>query len=234
LIDDYERFFYELTRKRLEFFSKKIISNPITEIFENQDAFIFSAYAANGIPRRYLEILKQAYSNLAQKYDSSIEVKKISHKDIETAIQTIAGSQILSDNKLNQEDFKIIEEISQRIGKRNKKTETENKEKEHPIPANVYFTIYRSQHSEYNHLLLQGCLHDKGRTRIKKYYKEESRGPLLMLDLSVAYHMGAIDRRRVVSIFRKDLKENAKSGYLYCQDFDLSQFQARGSKTGDL
>jgi hypothetical protein len=141
LIDDYERFFYELTRKRLEFFSNKNISNPIQKIFENQDAFIFSAYAANGIPRRYLEILKQAYGNLAQKYDSSIEVKKISLKDIETAIQTIAGSQILSDNKLNQSDFKIIEEISQRI---------------------------------------------------------------------------------------------AKSGYLYCQDFDLSKFQARGSKAGDL
>lgn len=73
---------------------------------------------------------------------------------------------------------------------------------------------------------MQGCLHDKGRTRLKKYYKEEgAHGPLLMLDLALAYHMGVIDRRRVIAILSRDLKENAKSGYLYCQDFDLSQFK---------
>lgn len=143
LIDEYEKFFFELTRKRLEYFLNKPISNPIHEIFENHEAFILAAYLANGIPRRYLEILKQAYENLRQRSEPSLEVKKISQKDIDTSIQTLAGSQILSDSKLNQRDFKIIEEISQRISKRNKKTETENKEKQIPLPANVYFTIYR-------------------------------------------------------------------------------------------
>lgn len=138
----------------------------------------------------------------------------------------MVSNQILSLSKLNTKDFKIIEEISQRIAKRNRKNETENKDKEKKIPANIYFTIYRSQFSEYNHLLLQGCVHDKGRTRLKKYYKEEgSQGPLLMLDLAVAYQTGAIDKRRVISIFKKELKENARSGYEYCQDFDLNKFK---------
>ena len=75
---------------------------------------------------------------------------------------------------------------------------------------------------------MQGCLHDKGRTRLKKYYKEEgAQGPLLMLDLSLALHNGAIDKRRAFDIFKNDLKENAKSGYLHCQDFNLDQFEYR-------
>lgn len=133
---------------------------------------------------------------------------------------------------METEDFKIIEEIIKRISKRNKKNETENEGKEKKIPANVYFTINRSQFDQFTNLLLQGCVHDKGRTRLKKYYKEEeAQGPLFMLDLSLALHGGAIDKRRAADIFRNDLKENAKSGYLYCQDLNLDQFDYRKIKT---
>ena len=218
--------FHELTRKRLEYVLKKLVSDPVKEIFENEKAFILAAYAANGIPRRYLEILKQSYDNLCQRSGSEGDIKKISQKDIENAIQIVASGQILAQSKLEVEDFKIIEEILKRMGKRNKKTETENKDKEKPIPINVYFTINRSQLEQFNNLLLQGCLHHKGRTRLKKYYKEEgSQGPLLMLDLSLALFGGAINKRRAFDIFKNDLKQNAKSGYLHCQDFNLEQFE---------
>jgi hypothetical protein len=228
LTEEYEKFFSELTRKRLEYVSRKIVASAIDEIFENEGGFMLAAYASNGIPRRYLEILKQSYDNLCQRSDPLGELKKISQRDVESAIQIVASNQILSPSKLRDEDFKIIQEVMQRIGKRNRKTETENKEKSQPIPANVYFTINRSQILDYNNLLLQGCVHDKGRTRLKKYYKEEgTQGPLLMLDLALAHYYGAIDKRRVLDIFRKDLKANAKSGYLYCQDFDLEQFEFR-------
>lgn len=231
LADDYETFFFELTKKRLGLFSKEFTSHPIKEIFETDGAFYLAVYSANGIPRRYLEIIKQGYENLCQRSSANGDIKKISQKDIEDAIQTVASNQILSHSKLRTKDFKIIEEIAQRIGKRNRKTETENKEKPKPIPVNVYFTIYRSQFSDYINLLLQGCIHDKGRTRLKKYYREEgSQGPLFMLDLSVCIQYGAIDKRRTVEIFRKDLKENAKSGYLSCQDFDLDKFEFRKVK----
>lgn len=226
LTDEYENFFYQLTKKRLEFFWKKGISDPRTDVFENQEAFILAAYAANGIPRRYLEILKQAYDNLNQRNSPGLVTNRISQSDVQTAIQIVVSNQILSLSKLGTRDFKIIEEISQRIAKRNRQNETKNKDKTKKIPANVYFTIYRSQFSEYNKLLLQGCVHDKGRTRLKKYYKDEgSQGPLLMMDLAVAYQTGAIDKRRVIAIFKRELKENARSGYEYCQDFNLSKFK---------
>ncbi|MDO8726712.1 MAG: hypothetical protein Q7J35_11650 [Candidatus Methanoperedens sp.] len=225
LAEEYETFFHELTKKRLEYVLNKTVKNPLTEIFEDERPFYLAAYSANGIPRRYLEILKQGYDNLCQRSGLGPELKKISHKDIEDAIQTVASNQIISSNRLNNDDIGIIEEIISRIGKRNKKTETENKEKDIPIPANVYFTIYRSQFEDFTNLLLQGCVHDKGRTRLKKYYRKEgAKGPLFMLDLSLAIYGGAIGKIRAVEIFRKDLKDNAKSGYLSCQDLDLGQF----------
>jgi hypothetical protein len=226
LSDDYEEFFLELTRKRLEYVLGRSISDPITEIFENEGAFILASYCANGIPRRYLEILKQGYENLHQRDESGEVSKRISQRDIENAVQIVASSQILTQKNLNTDDFKIVAEIVKRMSTRNKKTETENKDKEKPLPANIYFTINYSQFQEFNNLLLQGCIHDKGRTRLKKYYKEEgSQGPLMMLDLALALSNGAIDKRRAIDIFRKDLKTNAKSGFEYCQDFDLDIFE---------
>lgn len=60
---------------------------------------------------------------------------------------------------------------------------------------------------------------------MRKYYKEEgAHGNLLMLDLSLSLYDGAVDKRRALDIFKQDLKNNAKSGYLYCHDFDLNQF----------
>lgn len=226
LSDEYEVFFHELTKKRLEYIFNKIMRKPIDEIFENESAFLLAAYCANGIPRRYLEILKQSYDNLCQRVGSEKEIKKISKRDVEAAVQTIAAGQILAQNKLSDEDFNIIEEISKRIGTKNRRNETGNKVKTKPIPANVYFTVGRSQFSKFTNLLLQGCLHDKGRTRQRKYYRKEgSQGNLLMLDLSLSLYWGAIDQRRVLDIFKTDLKKNASSGYLNCQDFNLNQFE---------
>jgi len=232
LSDDYEDFFQELTRKRLEYVLERPILNPISEIFENEGAFILASYCANGIPRRYLEILKQAYENLHQRDEEGNALKKISIRDIENAVQIVASNQILTQKNLNTNDFKIVTEIIKRMSIRNKKIETENIEKEKPIPANIYFTVNHSQFQEFNNLLLQGCIHDKGRTRLKKYYKEEgSQGPLMMLDLALALSNGAVDKRRAIDIFRKDLKINAKSGFKYCQDWDLDTFEYKNINT---
>lgn len=222
LSDEYESFFHDMTKKRLEFVLERSTTDPIDELFENDKAFYLAAYGANGIPRRYFEILKQGYSNLCQRADSDSIDQKISLKDVGAAIQTVASNQILSSHKLTNGNFATIEYIIKRISQRNKKTETENKAKEIQVPANVYFTINRSQFGKITPLLLQGCLHDKGRTRLKKYYKEEgSQGPLIMLDLSLAYQGGAVHKQRVVNIFRNDLKINAKGGYFSCQDINF-------------
>lgn len=227
LSDDFVSFFKQLTNNRI----KELIPgdyglNSYQDIFESEKALILAAYFSNGIVRRYIEILKHSYDNLSQriKHSSDKGISKISVKDVEESLSSIVPNQILATNKLTQGDFQIIDDITARISKRNKKNETENKQKsdESQLPANVYFTISRAESGLIGNLLMQGALHDKNKTRIKKYHKEGgTRGLLVMIDLSIAFHDGAIQRTRAQEIFQNDLKENAKSGFLWCQDFKL-------------
>lgn len=232
-LDEYESFFGELTKKRLQFLGGNGFSagnGVIGDIFDSDKAFVIAAYAANGIPRRYMEILNQAYGNLQQRTAAnkdSADIQKISVRDVESAIQTVVASSILVQNKLTAKDFQLLDELVNRLGKRNKKQETENKEKEKPIPATVYFTMSRAQMTELANLIIQGAIHDKGRTRVRKWYRAEAlQGELMALDLAVAFYNGAIDKTRAADIFRKDLRNNSKSGYEWCGDFDLTKFKA--------
>lgn len=227
LSDDYIDFYRELTNNRIkELLADRGYTNYL-DILENEKCLVLAAYFSNGNVRRYIEILKHAYDNLMQRIghiQSQGEVEKISSKDIEESLSSIVSNQILASNKLNPSDFEILDNLVTRMNKRNKKNETENKSKaeKDKLPANVYFTVSRSQALKLGNLFMQGAIHDKGKTRVKKYYKDEGlRGPLLMLDLAVAFHDGAIDKNRTSEIFTKDLLKNAKSGYLWCQDISF-------------
>ncbi|WP_199615054.1 hypothetical protein [Paenibacillus alkalitolerans] len=229
LSEEYLPFFQELTGKRYsKIHEKQYNANSYLEIFENERAFILAAYLSNGIVRRYIEILKHAYDNLCQRVGgaASADEKKISIRDIEEGVNVVVSNQILAQNKLLHEDFVVLDDIINRISRRNKKNETENKQKdkENKLPSNVYFTVSRSELERLGRALIQGAVHDKGKTRLKKYHKEGGvRGALLMLDLATAFYHGAIERTRAVEIFSNDLKQNAKSGYLWCQDFKLAE-----------
>lgn len=227
LDDEYLDFFKEMTNKRLYEFRKEGTIVNYNEMFENEKVFASAAYLSNGNIRRYIEILKHSYDNLNKRIAATAKVKNtgkkaISQKDVEEAVYSIVNDQILSFNRLNEEDMSLLQDIIAKLAKRNKKNETENASKIKKIPANVYFTVSRLQANKYGNLIMQGALHDKGRTRRRKYHVEDGiRGLLYMLDLSVAFNESAIDRTRAVEIFTKDLKSNAKSGYLYCQDFQI-------------
>jgi len=175
-------------------------------------------------------LIKQAYDNLHQRaagIKEQDQIIKISVRDIESAVQTVVSNNILVQNKLTEKEFKLLDEFVYKLSRRNKKQETENKGKEKPVPAIVYFTMSRSQILEISNLITQGAIHDKGRTRVRKWYRDEAlQGELMSLDLAVAFYNGAISKSRAAEIFKKDLKENAKSGYEWCSDYDLSKFKA--------
>lgn len=225
LSDDYIQFYRELTKKRVSTFLKISISEAeFTNIFDNERSFTLAAYLSNGLVRRYFDLLKHSYDNLCQRVGSNGtgEIKKISYNDIQEAADSIASNQILSESRLSDDDFTIIYDIINRISKRNKKNETDNIQKTDKLPANVYFTVSRPELKFLGHLIIQGAIHSKGRTRIKKFHKEEgTRGALVMLDLCVAFHEGAIKRTHAVEIFIEDLKTNAKNGFEWCQDFKI-------------
>ncbi|MGE6376624.1 hypothetical protein [Peribacillus muralis] len=228
LSDDYVEFYKELTNNRIRVLLFEEGYTNYLDILENHKVLILAAYFSNGNVRRYIEILKHAYDNLVQRIGHKQQpaiLEKINQKDIEEALSSIVPNQILASNKLLDSDFDILDNLVTRMNKRNKKNETENKGKEakEKLPANVYFTVSRSEAKKLGNLFMQGAIHDKGKTRVKKYYKGEGlRGPLLMLDLAVAFHDGAIDKNRASEIFTKDLSKNAKSGYLWCQDIAIN------------
>ena len=229
LSDEYLSFYSELTKKRISvFFQRPLAFASHLEIFENPRAFTLAAYLSNGLIRRYFDILKHGYDNLCQRVteDRSLEVKKLNVKDIEEAADIIASNQILAESRLEDKDFKILDDIISRISRRNKKNETDNAQKEdgQQLPANVYFTVSRTELKYLGHLMIQGALHSKGRTRIKKFHKDEGiRGILVMLDLCVAFYESAIKRTKAVEVFSEDLKINAKSGFEWCQDFRVGE-----------
>jgi hypothetical protein len=232
-LEEYESFFSELTKKRLRFLGGESFSSDkvsILDIFDSEKAFTLAAYAANGIPRRYIEILKQAYDNLQQRTSAtavSDDVAKLTVRDVESAIQIVVSNSILAQNRLNARDFALLDEIVNRFTRRNKKQETENAEKAQAVPAIVYFTISRSQMNDLANLIIQGAIHDKARTRVRKFYRDDAlQGELMSLDLAVAFYNGAILKSRAAEIFKKDLKDNSKSGYVWCLDFDLTTFKA--------
>ncbi|MCY9209747.1 hypothetical protein [Bacillus subtilis] len=226
LTDEYLLFFKELTNKRIKEFLPDEYEN-YTDILENEKALVLASYFANGNVRRFIEILKHAYDRLVQRrgIKESGTIDKISAKDIEESLNSIVPQQVLSSNKLTSSDFDNLDKIIAKLTKRNKKNETENKEKstENKLPANLYFTVSRSEAKELGNLLMQGAIHDKNKTRVRKYYKKDgNRGSLMMLDLATAFHDGAIDRGRAAEIFSHDLVKNAKSGYMWCQDISLT------------
>lgn len=228
LSDEYLDFFRELTNKRiLELVTSDATIEDYNDMFENEKAFVLAAYFANGNVRRYIEILKHSYDKLCIRVNNdgeSSNKKKITSKDVEECISTIVNTQIISMNNLLEKDLDVLDTLISKITKRNKKNETENagKTTENKLPSNVYFTVSRGESVKLGNLIMQGALHDKNKTRLKKYYKEGgTRGALLMLDLAVAFNDSAILRTRAQEIFTKDLKANAKSGYLWCQDFKI-------------
>lgn len=178
-IEEYESFFDELTRKRLRYLSNNTSPQgepSVLDIFDSERAFTLAAYAANGIPRRYIEIIKQAYDNLQQRASSTPtgQIGKISFRDVEAAIQVVVSQGVLAQNRLNPRDFAYLDEIVNRFARRNKKAETENKEKKDAVPAIVYFTTSRSQINELANLIIQGAIHDKARTRVRKFYRDDA------------------------------------------------------------
>jgi hypothetical protein len=243
-LEEYDSFFAELTVKRLQHLGGNGYTSEQTkvlDIFDNEKAFTLAAYAANGIPRRYIAILKQAYANLQSRTAGSQNeaIQRIGIRDIETAMQSIVSNHILVQGRLIPRDFAILDEVVKRFSKRNKNQETQNVErariKEEALPATVYFTVSRSQLDELAHLIIQGAIHDKDRTRAKKEYREESsQGELMSLDLAVAFCNGAISKPRAAEIFKNDLKHNAKRGYKWCSDINISKAQhVKDSSTTD-
>ncbi len=128
----YEDFFKNMFLKKMSKFNPSL-SQDIFNFFEDERTFLLAAYASNGLPRRFFEILHQAYENLTEFVSSRTKADnktyKIRYIDVSAAIDKIVTSTILSRSKLTKENFKALEKIVAALKRRNKKVETESSSK---------------------------------------------------------------------------------------------------------
>jgi hypothetical protein len=226
LNDDYEEFFKYITQNRLKKYHSESEGKYLW-IFEDEKTFLLSAFAANGLPRRYFEILKNAYSIASKKYSYSQQTEKIDYSSVSAAIQNIVDSQILSESQLTDEDFNYLENrIIPKLNQRNTGAETRNESRteDRKLPVHLFLSVSRTDRKKLSNLIYRGIIHNLNRTRKPRTINansEETKGLMLMLDLAVAFNYRVFNVQNAINYFQEDLRENAKRGYLYYSDISL-------------
>jgi hypothetical protein len=185
-------------------------------------------FAANGLPRRYFEILKNAYSISSKKHSTSNQLEKIDYYSVSSAIQNIVDSQILSESQLTDTDFDYLEKIIiPKLSQRNTGAETRNESRseDKKLPVHLFLSVTRSDRKKLSNLIYRGVIHNLNRTRKPRTINsgdEEKKGLMLMLDLSVAFNYRVFNIQNAINYFQEDLRNNAKRGYMYYSDITLS------------
>ncbi|WP_324729063.1 hypothetical protein VO178_21700 [Lysinibacillus fusiformis] len=226
LHDEYEQFFRYIIVNRLRIFHPKYGQDILT-IFEDEKTFYLATYAANGLPRRFFEIIGTAYSEATKKFLSEPSEKKIDFNSVSSAIQHIVDSQTLNESQLTDEDLVFLEEkIIPRLTTRNASAETKNEARapENKLPVHVFISVSRADRRKLSNLIYRGVIHNLSKTRkSKNSYNVESEynGIMLMLDLSVALYHRVFNIQKAVEYFQKDLPDNSKRGYKYFSEIKL-------------
>ncbi|MEK0315051.1 ORC-CDC6 family AAA ATPase [Cohnella sp. 56] len=224
--EEYEAFFKYITERRLLTLHPESEGN-ILWLFEDEKTFLLAAFAANGLPRRYFEIIKAAYVSAAKKFTTQKEVQRIDYSSISSAIQTIIDSQTLNENQLTESDLYFLDKIIiPKLSARNTGAETrnENREEDRRLPVHLFLSVSRSDRKKLGTLIYRGVIHNLSRTRKSKSIlseDQEQRGIMMMLDLAVAINYRVFNIQKAVEYFQNDLRENARKGYPYFSDISL-------------
>jgi hypothetical protein len=226
LHDEYEQFFHFVISNRLKTFHPEY-EEKISTLFEDEKTFLLATYAANGLPRRFFEILSIAYSEASKKFFSETDEKKIDFSSVSSAIQHIVDSQTLNESQLTENDLVYLEEkIIPKLTTRNASAETKNESRSEDsrLPVHVFISVSRADRRKLSNLIYRGVIHNLSKTRKSKnsYHSEtEYQGIMLMVDLSVAFYHRVFNVQKAVQYFQNDLKDNAKKGYKYYSQISL-------------
>ncbi|MBS3098075.1 hypothetical protein J4209_04750, partial [Candidatus Woesearchaeota archaeon] len=229
LNDEFESFFKQLMENRLKLNNGG--PSGLLEVFENEEPILLAAYASGGVPRRFLEIIKQAYNQLSRDFGAQTsDIKKISSSYVVSAIgQVVEGPSILNDSTLTDDNKIILERIIKKFVQRNKSVETKSKgiSESERTPITIYFTTAAKSSGELGNLISVGIIHDKKRSRSRKssIASWQGSGILCSIDIGVAIHRGIVPRTssRILEICQKDIKQAAHRGFTYTLDMRLEE-----------
>jgi hypothetical protein len=197
-LEAYTRFFREMTLSRARHLLgySGDFNEFLSAVFDSYDTFLLSVHCANGIPRRYLELLKQAYDK---------NINQVTFASLDIAIQEIANNQILSLGNLSEEDLTFMDRLISDLNGLNIDIRRKNKKygKKDLIPQNIYFSIKRGLEHDLRRLVMQGAVHDKARMRTTRRYSRPQ--PIFAIDMAVAYTYRIIPPKNIVKVIRNDI-----------------------------
>lgn len=197
-LDAYVRFFEDMTLARAKYLLNYAgdFSSLLDDIFEDRNTFLLAAFTANGIPRRYWELLKQGYDRAS---------RMVTKTGLDIAIQEIANNHIISQLYLKEEDMNFINKLIPIINGINIDIRRHNNklgDKNH-LPQTIYFSIKRSLVDSLAKLVVQGAIHKKARVRTA--LKRSRPEPIFSIDMAVAYTYRLIPPQSFVQILTKDI-----------------------------
>lgn len=218
-IEAYVRFFEEMTLARAKYLLNYSgsFSELSTIVFENREAFLLAAYCANGIPRRYWELLKQSYDK---------NFLKVTIASLDIAIQEIANNQVVSSSYLNENDISFIDRLIADLNGVNIDIRRKNKirGRVNPMPQSIYFSVKRGLEQQVSNLVIHGAVHEKSRTRTTR--RRSRPEPIYAIDMAVAYTFRVIPPKSFVEVITKDVTRCASC------DFNQSPYYKSISRVG--
>ncbi len=215
----------------LEFFEKMLINRAhailgyegdvhafVREYFDSDSTFRLAIFCANGIPRRFWEIVRRAYDG---------GTNKISKNRLKIATQEVVSEQILNHHYLSDEDQSVVQYIVKIITQRNEESRVKNKESGRQIlPQGVYFSILPRNSVKLSKLIMQGAVHDKSRMKARKHSLRPH--PVYALDVSLAYAFRAIPEREFEKVAARDFPRAPSNGFANAASFEPPKSKKQG------
>lgn len=221
-VESYSEFFEKMlvNRARAILDFEGNIRDFIKLHFEDDSTFRLAIFCANGIPRRFWELVRRAY-------DSG--TNKISKNRLKIASQEIVSDQILSHHYLDEGDQAVVQYIIKIIAQRNEETRVKNKKSGGKIlPQGVYFSILPRNVEKLYRLIMQGAVHDKSRMKARRQSLRPH--PVYALDVAVAYAFRAIPERDFEKVAARDFSRAPANGFANAASFEPPRQSRKAGK----
>ncbi|RHW76347.1 hypothetical protein [Colwellia sp. RSH04] len=210
----YEAFFKECLLSR----AKNLIdydgdyNSLVNSLFDHENTLYLAIYAANGIPRRFLEILRRACE------DSYINLDRT-----RIAIEKLANDQLLEHSSVQERDKNFIYKLVDDLTQQNRKIRNKNEKVNRNQPQTIYFLTNRVTSEKFQRLIMSGALHDKA-----KMIRNNNGRPkqLFAIDIAVVSSLGIIPRPLFFKFIKNELHRNVKLNYEHALTADNYELQS--------
>ena len=200
----YEQFFKDMLINRAKTLLgyKKTTNDFLNVLFDQKETFLLAIYAAHGIPRRFWEILKRAYSN---------GNGQIKYNNLSNTILGVAQEQLIDHSLLTDQDQTFIQFQAHRLASQNVELRRNNRKNRRNVPQNIFLEINRKDSNNLQSIIMVGSMHDMKRVRAMNTNRIAK--PLYALDISIVFALKVIPEGEFIQFIRNDLHRNVSTNF---------------------